>query len=58
MALHNQIPGRGGDKAAAISKATDYRNAKLKRDHEVELLLNAGVPLEEAIALCPNPVMA
>jgi hypothetical protein len=30
------------------------RNAKLQRDHELELMLNAGVTLAEAINLVPQ----
>jgi hypothetical protein len=42
--------------AHALQSATRrHRNAKLQRDHELELLLNAGVQLQEALTIVDKP---
>ena len=35
----------------AIAKANAHRFAKMRRDHEIELLLDANIPLAEAIEI-------
>lgn len=37
------------DRDMLIQRQRDYRASKMRRDHEVEMLLDAGVPLPEAI---------
>lgn len=44
------------DKDRLMAQSRDYRASKLRRDHEIELLLNANIPLAEAIAIVDRPV--
>lgn len=46
------------DREQLIRQGRDYRAAKLRRDHEIELLLDAGIELAEALKIAspiPQP---
>lgn len=46
------------DRQRLIQQGRAYRAAKMRRDHEIELLMNAGIELAEAIKIAspiPQP---
>jgi len=46
------------DRERLIKQDRDRRAARMRRDHEIELLLDAGIELAEAIRIVDQPVAA
>ena len=46
------------DRERLMAQSRAYRASKMQRDHEIELLLNANIPLAEAIAIVDSKVPA